>query len=427
MEEFVVAPGLAVHSSARGTLSLAAEAPWHRQPKDGSQMMSISVENQAENDSETRDERVRRLHDESLIADFSPHGEPIPHTTRTEAAMATGLEIGGLPGALGALWDEYLHEIEEDPEEHFRRKEEFRRSGVDALQISLGAIEMNMHDWDASLRDVARWRRRAAIGGDVEVCDSAAALRSARDSDRVGVMLGLQDTLQIGNDLSRLEMLYSLGVRVVQLTYNRRNLVGDGCTERNPSGLSRFGVDFVKEMNELGIVVDVSHCGDPTSLEAIDVSARPIAFTHTVCRALYDHPRAKTDEQLRILAAHDGYVGIVAVPFFLKKTGADIPDMVDHISHAAEIVGIENVGIGTDWGFWTTDWPVELRPATMRALGATSGFRPEDSLALGIGLGPFVEWGDRLHLTRGLVAGGFTDDEIRGLLGDNWLRYLERF
>jgi membrane dipeptidase len=388
--------------------------------------MSTPVENQVQAGSETQDERARRLHSESLIADFSPHGEPIPHTERTEAAMSAGFESRGLPGALGALWDEYLREIEEDANAHSRRKDEFRRSGVDALQISLGAIEMNMHDWDAGLRDVARWRRREAIGGDVAVCESPAALRAARDSDRVGVMLGLQDTLQIGNDLNRLEMLFSLGVRVVQLTYNRRNLVGDGCTERNPSGLSRFGVDLVAELNNLGIVVDVSHCGDGTTLDALAVSTRPVAFTHTACRAVYEHPRAKTDEQLRILAEQDGYVGIVAVPFFLKRAGAGIPDMVDHISHAAGIVGIERVGIGTDWGFWTTDWPVELRPATMRAFGATSGFRPEDGLELGIGLGPFLEWGDRLHITRGLVDGGFSDGEIRGLLGDNWLRFLER-
>ncbi len=374
-----------------------------------------------------QEERARRLHGESLIADFSPHGEPIPHTERTQAAMGSALELGGLSAALGALWDAYLREIESDPTAHERRREEVGRGGVDALQVTLGAIEMNMHDWDASLRDVARWRRRAAIGGDVEICEMPAALRASHAAGRVGVMLGLQDTLQLGNDLNRLEMLFSLGVRVVQLTYNRRNLVGDGCTERNPSGLSRFGVDLVAELDNLGIVVDVSHCGDATTLDALDVSTRPIAFTHTACRAIYEHPRAKTDEQLRILAEQDGYVGIVAVPFFLKRSGAGIPDMVDHISHAAEIVGIERVGIGTDWGFWTTDWPVELRPATMRAFGATSGFRPEDGLELGIGLGPFLEWGDRLHITRELVARSFSDEEIRGLLGDNWLRFLERF
>jgi membrane dipeptidase len=376
---------------------------------------------------EDHEARARRLHEESLIADFSPHGEPIPHTERTAAAMAAALELGGLAAALGGLWDEYLREIEEDGEAHARRREEVARGGVDSLQVTLGAIEMNMHDWDASLRDAARWRRRAAIGGDVEVCETPEALRAARAAGRTGVMLGLQDTLQIGGDLGRLETLQSLGVRVIQLTYNRRNLVGDGCTEPHQSGLSRFGVELVRKMNELGIVVDVSHCGDGTTLEALDVSARPIAFTHTACRALYDHPRAKTDEQLRLLAEQDGYVGIVTVPFFLKASGATIADAVEHIAHAAEIVGIENVGVGTDWGFWTTDWPAELRPATMRAFRGAGGFRPEDGLELGIGLGPFLEWGDRLHLTRGLVAGGFTDEQITGLLGDNWLRYLERF
>ena len=373
-----------------------------------------------------QDQRAQRLHDASLVADFSPHGEPIPDTERSRAAMAAGLQRGGLGAALGSLWDEHLAELEEDPEARDLHSERFRRSGVDALQVTLGAIEMGMHDWDAGLRDVARWRRRAEIGGDLEVCADAAALRAAHAAGRVGVMLGLQDTLQIGTDLGRVETLYGLGVRVIQLTYNRRNLVGDGCTERHQSGISRFGAELVHEMNNLGIVVDVSHCGEKTTLEAIDISARPIAFTHTSCRALYDYPRAKTDEQLRALAASGGYVGIVAVPFFLKQSGAGIPDMVDHIAHAAGIVGIENVGIGTDWGFWSTDWPAELRPQTMRAFSETSGFRPEDGLELGVGLGPFVEWGDRPQITRELVARGFSDAEIQGLLGANWLRYLDR-
>ncbi len=373
-----------------------------------------------------QDQRARRLHEESLVADFSPHGEPIPGTARSQAAMAAGLEAGGLGTALGALWDEHLRELEEDPAARALHTEDFRRSGVDALQVTLGGIEMRMHDWDASLRDVARWQRRAAIGGDLEVCGSAAALRAARTDGRTGVMLGLQDTLQIGTDLERLEQLYGLGVRVVQLTYNRRNLVGDGCTEPHQSGISRFGVELVGKLNELGMVVDVSHCGDQTTTEAVAVSKLPIAYTHTSCRALFEHPRAKTDEQLRLLAEHGGYVGIVAVPFFLKQADAGIPDMVDHIAHAAEIVGIENVGIGTDWGFWTTDFPAELRPRAMQSFAATSGFRPEDGLELGVGLGPFVEWGDRPAITRELVTRSFSDDEIRGLLGDNWLRFLDR-
>jgi membrane dipeptidase len=373
-----------------------------------------------------QDQRARRLHGESLVADFSPHGEPIPHTARSKAAMTAGLEAGGLGTALGALWDEHLRELEEEPAARALHTEEFRRSGVDVIQVTLGGIEMRMHDWDASLRDVARWRRRASIGDDLEVCSSADALRSARAAGRTGVMLGLQDTLQIGTDLERLEQLFGLGVRVVQLTYNRRNLVGDGCTEPHQSGISRFGVELVRELNELGIVVDVSHCGDLTTVEAVEVSKLPIAYTHTACRALFPHPRAKTDEQLRLLADNGGYVGIVAVPFFLKEVGAGIPDMVDHVVHAAEIVGIENVGVGTDWGFWTTDFPAELRPRAMQEFAATSGFRPEDNLQLGIGLGSFVEWGDRVEITRELVARSFSDQEIQGLLGGNWLSFLDR-
>jgi membrane dipeptidase len=368
---------------------------------------------------------MEKLHQESFVYDFSPHGEPIPLTERTVAAMQESIAAGSLPAALRRIWSEHLSELEDDAGERERVAAEWRRSGVNAIQVTLGGMELDTHDWDASVRDAARWHRRAAIGDQMTICTSADDLRRAHAEDRVGVVLGLQDTLPIGTDLSRLEVLYGLGVRVIQLTYNRRNLVGDGCTERHQSGLSRFGVDLVRELNRLGIVVDVSHCGVGTTNEAIEVSEAPLAFTHTACRALYDHPRAKSDEQLALLAEGDGYVGIVAVPSFLGANGAGTAQLADQVAHAAEIVGIERVGIGTDWGFWTLDFPVELRDLALRAFQATSGFRPDD-LELGVALEGFESWGDWPVITRGLAERGFSDEEIRGILGGNWLRFLER-
>ena len=386
-------------------------------------MTNFSVKKKVEGDV---DERACRLHDESFVFDFSPHGEPIPQTERTLAAMRAASSKGNLGETLRALWLEYLSELEESAAAREDAAESWRRSGVDAVQVTLGGMELGTHDWEANVRDIARWHRRAAIGESMAICATGADLLRAREQGRVGILLGIQDTLQIGTDLGRLETLYGLGVRVVQLTYNRRNLVGDGCTERHQSGLSRFGLELVRELNRLGMVIDVSHSGVATTNEAVEASERPAAYTHTACRALFDHPRAKSDEQLRLIAERDGYVGIVAVPFFLGKGGGSIADMIEHVAHAAEIVGIDRVGIATDWGFWSTDFPQELHEMTMTHFGATSGFRPQDGLELGVSLDGFVDWEDWPQITRGLLARGFADDEIRGILGGNWLSYLDR-
>jgi membrane dipeptidase len=374
-----------------------------------------------------QEERSRKLHFESFVFDFSPHGEPIVLTPRVRAAMEEEIcAKKRLSKILRRMWLERLAETYEDAKVRAELRGIWDESGVNGMQATLGGMELDIRDWDALVRDVARWHRRTGIGDDLVICTSASQLRHAWEQRRIGVMLGLQDTLPIGTDLDRLATLYGLGVRVVQLTYNRRNLVGDGCTEREQSGLSAFGLDLVKELNRLGIAVDVSHSGHRTTIEAIEVSDRPIAFTHVACKAVNDHPRAKSDEELRRVAEVDGYVGIVAVPFFLRSDGeADINDMMDHIEHAVKLVGLRRVGIATDWGFWSTDFPRELYEATLDEF-ASMGFRPEDGLVMNAKLGDFVRWEDWPHITRGLVSRNFNDDEIRGLLGENWLLYLDR-
>jgi membrane dipeptidase len=374
-----------------------------------------------------QEERSRKLHFESFVFDFSPHGEPIVLTPRVRAAMEEEIcAKKRLSKILRRMWLERLAETYEDAKVRAELRGIWDESGVNGMQATLGGMELDIRDWDALVRDVARWHRRTGIGDDLVICTSASQLRHAWEQRRIGVMLGLQDTLPIGTDLDRLATLYGLGVRVVQLTYNRRNLVGDGCTEREQSGLSAFGLDLVKELNRLGIAVDVSHSGYRTTIDAIEVSERPIAFTHVACKAVNDHPRAKSDEELRRVAEVDGYVGIVAVPFFLRSDGeADINDMMDHIEHAVKLVGLRRVGIATDWGFWSTDFPRELYEATLDEF-ASMGFRPEDGLVMNAKLGDFVRWEDWPHITRGLVSRNFNDDEIRGLLGENWLLYLDR-
>lgn len=375
---------------------------------------------------EDQEERARRLHFESFVFDFSPFGEPFIMTERQRRVMLEALcRKDSVAEVLYAMAMDRLAEMEEDADTREMVRKVWRDSGVNAIQVTLGAMEMGLDRWDAVVRDAARWHRRARIG-DIAICTTASELEAAFRGGQVGMVLGLQDTLCIGKDLSRLDTLYNLGVTVIQLTYNTRNFVGDGCTERNQSGLSRFGVELLRRLNQLGVVVDVSHSGYRTTIEAIELSEQPVAFTHSLCAALSPHARAKTDEQIRLLAEAEGYMGIVAVPFFLQPGGeAGVEDMMRHVAHAAELMGIDRVGIATDWGGWSTDVPSELQEAILEEFKRL-GFRPEDGLQMNVALGEFVRWTDWYHITRGLVALGLTDEEIRGVLGGNWLAYYRR-
>jgi len=318
-----------------------------------------------------------------------------------------------------------IRELEKDSSALAEIQGVWKRSGVNGVQVTLGAMELATAEWEAVVADLARCYSRARIGY-MSVCTTAEELESSQRNGVVGLLLGLQDSLPIGRGLDRIDTLYNAGVRVIQLTYNTRNLVGDGCTEREQGGLSRFGIELVRRLNDLGMIIDVSHSGYGTTMDTINVSERPIAFTHVVCRAVYDHARGKTDEQLRALVESDGYAGIAAVPHFLRE-GDDqsVEDMMEHIEHAASIMGVDRVGIATDWGFWSADFPAELHAPALEEFGRL-GFRPEDDLKMGYALGDFVHWIDWPELTRGLVSRGFSDEEIKGFLVLNWLNFMRR-
>jgi membrane dipeptidase len=176
-----------------------------------------------------------------------------------------------------------------------------------------------------------------------------ADIHRAAGEGTLGLLYYTQNASPIQDDLDRLEELHGMGVRIVQLTYNTRNLLGDGHLERTNSGLSRFGIEAVERMNELGILVDVSHCGEATSLEGIAFSGRPVAITHAGCRSVFDHPRNKSDQVLRAMAQKGGVVGIFQLnPYLGPRERNDLDDYLDHIDHAVDVCGIDHVGIGSD-------------------------------------------------------------------------------
>jgi membrane dipeptidase len=176
-----------------------------------------------------------------------------------------------------------------------------------------------------------------------------ADIAKAAASGRLGLILGFQTTEMLGADLSRIDLFRNLGVRIMQMTYNVRNLFGDGCLEPAGAGLSNLGRAAVGRMNALGIAIDLSHCGTRTTAETIAASTRPVLITHTGCSAVFAHPRNKDDKELRAAAERGGVVGIYLMPYLDGGTGPLTPSMfLAHWEHALKVCGEDHVGIGSD-------------------------------------------------------------------------------
>ena len=242
----------------------------------------------------------------------------------------------------------------------------------------------------------------------------------ARQDGKVGVVLGWQNANPIGNDLDRLELFHALGVKIIQVTYNERNLLGNGCYERNDEGLSKFGLDAIKEMNRLGILIDLSHVGDRTTIETIELSDRPVAFTHANARSFFDHVRNKPDDALKLLADKGGIVGANAFPPFLRKGfESTTEDYVDAIDDLVERIGIDHVAIGTDY---TQDQPKEFFDYLFSQQGTKYQERPApypDPLLHPEGM----ETPDKLvNVRRELVSRGYAEEDVDKIMGGNWLR-----
>jgi membrane dipeptidase len=224
---------------------------------------------------------------------------------------------------------------------------------------------------------------------------------AASDPERLGVLLGFQnaDHFRTARDV---EDFHRLGQRVSQLTYNDRNRLGSGCKEPQDTGLTGFGAEVVAAMNRTGMAVDVSHCGDRTSLDAVAASRKPVLITHSNCRALVANPRCKPDAVIRAVAASGGVMGITFVPAF---AGPSLGAVLDHFDHVARLVGVEHVGLGSD-----TDVDA-LDPGTQRVRSryALSGLHHARRT---------------FQLAEGLMRRGYSDAQIELVLGANFARVL---
>ena len=291
--------------------------------------------------------------------------------------------------------------------------ERLHRGGVTAVNATIAA----WHSPPETLEQLAALAAVTAAHPDlvmpVRTVDDIAA---AKTRGRVGLIAGFQDTAPLADDLRLLATYHQLGVRVIQLTYNHTNRVGAGCMAPEDAGLTAFGREVVSEMNRLGMLVDVSHCGPRTALDAIAASGRPIAITHANPRRLLDHPRNKTDEAIRETAARGGVIGAVAFGALLtRKMPATLEDYIAVIDDLVALVGIEHVGLGPDF---MEEMPAEVAARVLQglppgviqqfqAMPPTQGFESVQAMP---------------NVTAALLARGYAPADVQRIMGGNWLR-----
>jgi membrane dipeptidase len=231
-----------------------------------------------------------------------------------------------------------------------------RASGLTAVNVTVNEVGNGPDRFQKTVAGIARVEHELTAHPDVFLkVLSAKDLTDAQSSRRTGLIFGFQDTSMLEGDLSRLAMFYDLGVRISQPTYNRRNLMGDGCLEAADGGLSRLGHDLIAEMNRLHMLLDLSHAGRRTISDGIAASTAPMAITHTGCRALVDVPRNTYDDSLKALADRGGVAGIYFMPFLRASGQPHADDVIRHLEHAVNVCGEDHVGLGTDGGISGTE------------------------------------------------------------------------
>lgn len=295
----------------------------------------------------------------------------------------------------------------------------YKESGINIFHPAIGLGGPNAYE-DA-LRFFAFWNGFIANQDETFMrVDSAADFARVKPSGKIGILLGLQNSEQFRKP-DDVDFFHSLGQRVSQLTYNSRNLIGNGSTERRDEGISDFGVAIIERMNKVGMAVDVSHCGDRTTLDAFEFSKKPVLITHSNCRALVPgHPRLKTDEAIKKVGETGSVMGITGVRMFVKADEpTTIENVLDHFDYVRKLIGPEHLGVGSDMDLYGYDaMPAELNKKLRASYKGSYGFREKIDIE---GLNHPKRIFD---LTEGLIRRKYGDRDIQSILGGNFARVL---
>jgi membrane dipeptidase len=300
--------------------------------------------------------------------------------------------------------------------------DQLRRGGV-GLQLCPVSVEVtDLPEWGLrrSLTQIAECHRAAADdSGDVLLVRDAHDLETVLADGRIGLVLSMEGAEPLGYDPTLIDLFWLLGVRMLALTWNRRNPFADGLGEATDGGLSALGRELVDRAAGLGMILDLAHASPKTFVQVLEQAPdAPVLVSHACCRAVYDTPRNLSDDQLRALRDHDGVLAVMAIPLTVDQLAPSLERVVDHLDHAVDVMGIEHVGIGADF------------MAQIVASGAEPAFQATSLMPDGMSCGAAVPGlsgpADYPALVQVLEARGYTGSALAAILSGNLLRVIAR-
>ena len=370
-------------------------------------------------------ERGLRLHSESIV--FDSYGFS-PRAAINGELLAAEIEAGASDQEVEDLQEDMtMTRYVTDAAEQQEYRDAWRASGVTCIFQNAG------QECQDPLRLIKRLARfsfatdlmrefvcKAAIPGDIETAKAAG--RHALYMTGNGIPL-TQEWDSKEDELAYVKIFFQLGIRMMHLTYQRRNMIGDGCGETSNAGLSDFGRYAIAEMNRIGVIPDCAHSGWQTSLEAAKVSTRPVVASHSTCAAIHPHIRSKPDEVIQAIVDSGGYIGICCISKFLRGAG-DVSALLDHIQYVTRKFGVDHVAIGTDVAYSSQNSSLESRklPKRSRSREPFRSLWPRDDFAETPEMTTSLAWTNWPLFTVGLVQRGYSDDEIRKIIGGNVMR-----
>ncbi|MEX0303926.1 MAG: membrane dipeptidase [Leisingera sp.] len=299
---------------------------------------------------------------------------------------------------------------------------QLREGNVDAIHVTISYHE----NFRETVLNFEKWNRWFEQYPDLIMKGQwASDIDKARETGRTAVFFGFQNPSPMEDDIGLVEILHTLGARFMQLTYNNQSLLATGCYEAEDPGITRMGKQVIKEMNRVGLVVDMSHSADRSTIEAAELSTRPIAITHANPHEWSPALRNKKDDVLRAVTGHGGMLGFSVYPHHLKDKGAcTLQSFCEMIARTAEKYGVEHLGIGTDLCQDQPDSVVEW----MRVGRWTKEIDYGEGSAAAPGFPEMPSWfkdnRDFGNIEEGLRATGMNDDEVSGIMGGNWYRFF---
>lgn len=300
---------------------------------------------------------------------------------------------------------------------------QMRDGGVDAVHVTIAYHE----NFRETVLNIEKWNRWFEQYPDLIFHGEwAGDVAKARETGRTAIFFGFQNPSPIEDDIGLVEVLHKLGARFMQLSYNNQSLLATGCYEAEDPGITRMGKQVIKEMNRVGLVVDMSHSADRSTIEAADISERPIAITHANLHSWQPALRNKRDDVVRAVVENGGMMGFSLYPHHLKGKGdCTVQSFCEMVAQAAERFGTEHFGIGSDLCQDQPDSVVEW----MRVGRWSKEIDYGEGSASNPGFPPMPDWfrdnRDFGNIEEGLHGVGFSDAEVAGLMGDNWHRFFD--